>query len=125
MRVLGRPNLHRTNYKLDPRRPAGQAAVNVVLAVANDHDRCRIRQQFAGPLDLSQPTHALLVFNGALAAWRGLDRVVTGPDMRVRKTENSLRLAVDVDQGMDETAGRNPIAGRTKTAAMGLVGRRN
>ena len=39
--------------------------------------------------------------------------------MRVQKAENSLRLAVDGDQGMDEKTCRNPIAGRAKPAPIG------
>jgi len=92
----------------------------IALAIADDHHRRRISQQFSGSLAPSQPANALLVLNGALAAWRRLERVVAGPDVRVEKTENSLRLAIDGDQWMDEKTGRNPIAGRSKPAANGL-----
>src|SRR5208283_2480882 len=120
-RLLGRPVLRRTNDQIDPRRPAGKAAIDVALAVTDDHHRRRIRQQFSGSLDPSQPAKALLFFNGTLSAWRCLDRIVTGPDMRVQKTENSLRLAVEGDQGMDEKARRNSITGGSKPAAIDLA----
>src|SRR5271166_6334393 len=113
------PVLRRTNDEVDPRGATGEAAVNVALAVADDHHhRRRIRQHFSGSLDPSQPANALLVLNGTLAAWRRLDLAVTGLDVRVEKTENSLRLAVDGDQGVDEKAGRSPIAGGSKPAAI-------
>ena len=40
--------------------------------------------------------------------------------MRVEKTENSLRLAIDGDQGVNEKTRRNPIASRSKPATIGL-----
>jgi hypothetical protein len=79
----------------------------------------RIGQQFTGSLDPSQPAHALLVLNRPLTPWRRLELVVTGPDPCVEQTENSLRLAVDGDLGMDEKPRRNPVAGRAKPAAIG------
>src|ERR1700712_4208461 len=41
--------------------------------------------------------------------------------MRVEKTKNSLPLAIDGEQRMDEKTGRNPITGRTEPAAFGLA----
>src|SRR5208283_2567010 len=78
--------------EIDPCRAAGEATVNVVLTIADHHHRRRIGQQFASPLDPSQPADALLVFNRTLAAWRRLDRVVAGPDMRVVSGGENPRL---------------------------------
>ena len=102
-----------------PNRPTGKATVDVALAVADHHYRRRICQQFTGSLDPSQPAHALLVLNRPLTPRRRLDLVVTGPDLCVEQTENSLRRAVNGDQGMDEKPRRNPVAGRAKPAAIG------
>jgi len=41
--------------------------------------------------------------------------------VRVEQTQNSLCVAVDGDQRMDEKAGRDPIAGRSTPAAIGLA----
>jgi hypothetical protein len=109
-----------TNDEINLCRPAGKAAVDVALAVANDHHRRRIRHQFSGSLDPSQPAAALLVFNRTVSARRRFDLVVAGPDMRVQKTKNSLRLAIDGDQGMDEKPCRNPITGGSKPATIDL-----
>jgi len=117
--ALDRTVLRRTNNEVDPRRPTGEATVDVALAVADHHHGRRIGQPFTGSLDPSQPAHALLVLNRPLTPWRRLDRVVTGPDPCVEQTENSLRLAVDGDQGMDEKPRRNTVAGRAKPAAIG------
>jgi hypothetical protein len=55
----------------------------------------------------------------ALTAWWRLDCVLTGPDLRIEKTQNSLCLAIDGDQRMDEKSIRDAIATRTKAAMIG------